>query len=249
MNPTQRSMPVLYATNFATIACVAVLFATRRTEKPPSAPNEISVERLNIVDPDGKLLIAISNKQRIPGPVVSGKSYPPSVSDGRGNTAGMIFFNEAGDEMGGLVFNSWRRPDGKIAGLGHLSFDRFNDNQVLALQYKENATTTQAGLTLYDRTAGAAFKASMDLIEEFPTASAERKSAIQIELAKMRERGDLGAERVFLGSKDNEAQLLLKDSKGRTRARLAIDRNDEPHLEFLDATGKVKSTVPARPGQ
>jgi hypothetical protein len=243
MTASPRLISLMVATNVTTIALVAFLLVGGLV-RSSADPDEISVQRLNIVGPDGKTVIAISNKDRIAGPVAGGKAYPVGVSSGRENMAGMIFFNDAGDEMGGLVFNSWQRPDGKFAGIGHLSFDRFNDNQVVALEYKENAQTTQAGLAFYDRKADGSFKNSLDLIEEFSAASPERKTEIQKQLASMRERGDLGAERVFIGSKDREAQLVLKDSKGRARARLFIDASDEPRLDFLDADGDVRSSFP-----
>ena len=104
-------------------------------ERETSPFGEISAERINIVGADGRTVIAIADKARIPGPVVAGTAYPVSVVDGREHLAGMVFFNQDGDEMGGLLFNSFRLPKGKAAGIGHLSFDRFQDNQVVALQY------------------------------------------------------------------------------------------------------------------
>ena len=146
--------------------------------------------------------------------------------------------------MGGLVFNSWRRPDGRIAGIGHLSFDRFQDNQVLALQYKENATTVQSGLTVYDRPGTGAFKASLDLIEEARTATPDRLAEIRRLLAERSGNGELGVERIFLGSRNRAAQLLLRDSKGRVKARLLIDDSEAARLEFLDDQGKVTARFP-----
>src|SRR5262245_17381930 len=62
---------------------------------------ELDVERLNIVEKDGKLRMVISNSQRAPDPIIDGKSYPMRQG---GNTAGMIFYNNKGDECGGLAF-------------------------------------------------------------------------------------------------------------------------------------------------
>lgn len=59
---------------------------------------EIDVERINVVEKDGKLRMVISNAQRQHPGIVDGKIIPRK--DGR--PAGMIFFNERGDETGGL---------------------------------------------------------------------------------------------------------------------------------------------------
>src|SRR5262245_44864520 len=61
---------------------------------------EIDVERINIVEKDGKLRMVISNEGRQHPGIVNGK---PIKRDGP-RPPGMIFFDHTGDEMGGLVF-------------------------------------------------------------------------------------------------------------------------------------------------
>lgn len=244
MNAPSTAVRALAALNTITLGALAlVLFTGAAT--PRRSFEEIDVERINIVDASGRTVMAISNKERIASPVMGGKRYPIAVSEGREHMAGMIFFNQEGDEMGGLLFNSFKMPNGRIAGIGHLSFDRYSDNQVLALQYKENARTVQSGLTFYDRPANGSFKKSLDLIEESRNAPPERVSEIRGALEAMAAGGGLGGERLFVGSKDEIPQILLKDSKGRVRVRLLIDSGDEPALEFLDGSGKVTTRFPA----
>jgi len=234
---------LLAAANAITLGTLAAVLFTGASSQRATF-GEINVERINIVSPSGRTVMAISNKERIAAPAMGGKTYPVAVSDGREQMAGMIFYNQGGDEMGGLLFNSFKLPNGRYAGIGHLSFDRYSDNQVLALQYKENAHTVQSGLTLYDRPADGSFKKSLDLVEEAQTAPPERLAEIQEALSAMSREGRLGGERVFLGSKDRIPQILLKDSKGRVRARLLIDEHDDPALEFLDAAGQVTARFP-----
>src|SRR5262245_24290720 len=182
MNVSPKTLSLLVATNVALLAAVAFLVLTgfAHPEVQETAHfKTLTAERIDIVASSGKTVIALCNQERIAGPVVGGTSYPVSASEGRELMAGLIFFNQEGDEMGGLVFNSFKRPDGKSAGIGHLSFDRFQDNQVLALQYKENAAGVQSGLTLYDRPANGRFKSSMDLLDEARTASSERRAEIR----------------------------------------------------------------------
>lgn len=243
MNLSPKVVSLLVASNLVTLGAFVFLVVTGAASQQTKF-TEITAERLNIVDAAGRTVIAISNKERIAAPVVGGKAYPVSTSEGREYMAGMIFFNQDGDEMGGLVFNSFRQPNGKIAGIGHLSFDRFNDNQVLSLQYNENASGVKTGLTFYDRAGTGAFKTSFDLIEEARTARPERLAEIRKAIAGMREKGELGVERVFVGSANQVAQFVLKDSKGRVRARLMVDTNDEARLEFLDDGGKVTARFP-----
>ena len=78
---------------------------------------EIDVERINIVEKDGKLKMVISNAQRQHPGSVDGKVIPRDS----GRPAGMIFFNERGDEVGGLVFSG----DTGKGQYNSLTFDKF----------------------------------------------------------------------------------------------------------------------------
>ena len=240
---SSRTLGILVGTQTVTLVLLAALVLSG-FRQATTRFGEISAERIDIVDEHGKTVLAIANKARIAGPVVAGKAYPVALSDGREHMAGMIFFNQDGDEMGGLVFNSFRLPNGKAAGIGHLSFDRFQDNQVVALQYKENATSVQAGLTVYDRPGTGVFATSFALLDEARSAPPARLAEIRRQLAELSAQGGLGAERAFLGSRDRSAQLLLKDAIGRVRARLVIDTDDAARLEFLDEAGKVTAKYP-----
>ena len=250
MHLSPRIVSLLIATNLATLGAFLSLILSSSTPRRTSF-EEINAERINVVSPAGRTVIAISNKERIAAPVLDGKTYPVTVSEGREHMAGMIFFNQEGDEMGGLVFNSFKLPNGKIAGIGHLSFDRYSDNQVVALQYKENARTVLAGLTFYDRPADGSFKKSLDLVEEArdPSTTPARLAEIKQVFSEIESKGGLGVERVFIGSKNQSPQLVLKDTSGLVRARLMVDANNDAKLEFLDDTGKVTAQFPDTTGR
>ena len=101
-----------------------------------------------------------------------------------------------------------------------------------------------AGLLFYDRPADGKFKASLDLIEAARTASPDRLAEIKRASAELSRNAELGVERVFIGSKNQAAQFLLRDTKGRVRARLIVDANDEARLEFLNDAGNVTAQFP-----
>jgi hypothetical protein len=50
-------------------------------------------------------------------------------------------------------------------------------------------------------------------------------------------------ERMFIGSKNEEAQILLKDKKSNVQAKLYVDNDGTAKLDFMDATGKVTKTI------
>ena len=60
--------------------------------------DEIEVHRINVREPDGTLRMVVSNHARLPGVVANGKQNPPVDRP----YAGMLFYNDEGNENGGL---------------------------------------------------------------------------------------------------------------------------------------------------
>ncbi|MHB1313381.1 MAG: hypothetical protein ACYC3L_15295, partial [Gemmatimonadaceae bacterium] len=60
----------------------------------PSAPRELTLERLNIVDADGRVRLVLANGRRLPAPVLDGVL----MSREDGNAPGLLYSNAAGDE-------------------------------------------------------------------------------------------------------------------------------------------------------
>src|SRR5919109_5127351 len=84
--------------------------------------DEITVRRINVVEPDGTLRMVISNRDKFPGVIVRGKELGRNQRPG----TGMLFLNDEGTENGGLIFGGQRDADGKIAKAGvSLSFDKY----------------------------------------------------------------------------------------------------------------------------
>ena len=111
-----------------------------------TAFDEIDVKRINVREEDGTLRLVISNTQRFPGIVVKGKEQPHPNR----RTAGVLFFNEEGTENGGLTFDGSNR-DGKVSSTGHLSFDRYEQDQVIQLTQGEEQGSRFAALIMTDR--------------------------------------------------------------------------------------------------
>jgi hypothetical protein len=175
---------------------------------------------------------------------MNGTEYPAEVADGRNLVSGMIFFNEEGDEVGGLIFNGFPRDDGGHAAIAHLSFDQWKQNQVLALQYNDNGRTRRAGLNVWDRPTDVGMDAQFERNLRMLGASDEERAALRDEASAARERGEYGVQRLFVGSRDRAAQVQLHDTAGRLRAQLYVDADDVPRLEFLDESGVVVASYP-----
>lgn len=207
---------------------------------------EISVERINIVESDGKLRMVLSNRSRSPGPIAYGKpfGYPG------GNRPGIIFFNDEETENGGLTFQGQRGPDGKVRATGHLSFDQYNQDQVIYMQYSEQGERRRMGLTVADRANVPILDvvALQDSIQKMPEGP-QREEAMARFLEPLP--GEpLAAQRVFVGRDyEKNAMLLLSDKFGKPRVRLVVDSLGAASLDFLDAEGRVTHSVPDKAGR
>lgn len=95
---------------------------------------ELTLERLNIVDADGKVRLILAG------------GFPPR----RTQQAGIIFVHASGVEAGGLIYSGEKR-DGVVSAGGILTFDKYGDDQIVALQYSEGNGRRTQGLTFQDR--------------------------------------------------------------------------------------------------
>ena len=244
----ERRVWLLTLCNAGTLILLIALGAYVWSARGYARVTLIEAERINIVGEDGRPLMALSNRQRLPGPTMNGKEYPPEVADGRNLLAGMIFFNEEGDEVGGLIFNGFQREDGGHAALAHLSFDQWKQNQVLALQYNDNGRTRRAGLHAWDRPTDVGMDVQLDRGLRMLNATETERGALREEAVAERARGEYGAQRLFVGSRDRVAQVQLHDPDGRVRAQLYVDEAGVARLEFLDEAGEVVAAYPPLEG-
>lgn len=201
---------------------------------------ELDVERINIVDADGKIRLAITNPDRCPDPVIDGKTFVGARQDG--GHAGMLFYNGEGDECGGLVFEGGQSSDGYKA-RGGLLFDQFKQDEIVGLVYDDTNGERRAGLLVKDQPEGGLSA----IAEELQSVRAMEDGPSKDEaLARVAEkRGPSHVQRVFVGrTVEGEAGAYLSDSKGQPRIRLYVDENDAPRLEFLGETGEVVFSFP-----
>ncbi|MEZ4415806.1 MAG: hypothetical protein R3E10_08620 [Gemmatimonadota bacterium] len=224
---------------------VLVLFATTGFRRSEAGRFEtLDVERLNVLNPDGLPALVLAGFGNLPGPRMDGRELPRELSAGRTSAAGMIFFNERGDEVGGLTFHGSETSDGYAAG-GHFSFDQFRQDQVVAMQYVDDGTSRRAGLNVWDRSTEVPLMDLVDLLQQARLGSEAERSQAQAALQARAASGELGAHRVFLGSADRTALLTLEDPQGRPRLRLAVGEDGQARIEFLDEQGEVTQRIPA----
>jgi hypothetical protein len=108
--------------------------------------DQISVHRINVIEPDGTLRMVISNHDKLPGLIVHGKEQSFARPQ-----AGMLFYNDEGSENGGLIFSGHRNEKGEIVDSGgSLTFDKYGENQIVQLAGVDDKEDKFAGLVVSD---------------------------------------------------------------------------------------------------
>jgi len=200
--------------------------------------DELTVGRINVADADGTLRLVISNKDRMHPGMMDGK-----MIDRPRPVAGLLFFNEEGDEVGGLTFTG-REVDGRGRADGGIMFDQYKQDQTIGISYSETDGRRTAGLQVWDRPD----TRLSELIEKLNAANrltdpAEREKAI----AAIRATAPASPRRLFAGkTADRSATVSLSDAAGKPRLTLTVDAGGDPRIEFLDEQGKVVSRLPQR---
>ncbi len=223
----------------ATMTVAVAALAIRNLPTADAAPStasfdQIDVHRINVVEPDGKPRMILTNKQRFPGAIFDGKEYP---HPGRDVGGGILFFNDDGTEAGGLAYAN--DPKDHSAG-AIFTMDQYNQNEILALNYDEQDGKRGAGLVVYSdhpKSLKPVVEANAELKRATTDADKKRLQARMDQLIK----DDVGeiAKRVFVGKEADDAMLMLYDKKGKPRLVLRVDGTGEPSLQLLDANGKV----------
>lgn len=230
-----------YAALSSAALVIALVAAFARPQHPaPQKFDVIDVQRINVVEPDGSYRMVISNRARSIGPIYKGKpfGYPG------GDRPGIIFFNDENTENGGLTFDGSRKPDGTYSSSTHMSFDQYNEDQVLNLDYRDDNGRRLVGLSVDDRADVDIHDLVLQRDSIMRMADTVARAAALRRWAGPRGGVPLAARRLFVGRDPAKAAVLsLNDREGHTRLRLSVDSLGSARVEFLDATGRVVQTL------
>ena len=115
-----------------------------------SIPPVLSVERLEIVEPDGTPALVIANSQRPIAATVDGQVVMEGQEEERRGIPSIIFFDGKGDEVGGMLFGVRETADGFRA-TRHFSFDANDQDQTVVLAHYQDPGGSTSGLTISNR--------------------------------------------------------------------------------------------------
>ena len=206
--------------------------------------DQITVHRINVVEPDGTPRLIISDKAEFAGEYYHGKEI--SRPD-RQDSAGMLFLNDEGTENGGMLFGGYKSQDGAFHSFGHISFDEYEQDQTLSLDTNQDGTERSSSYQINDNNTAlltpkvfSAYQAARTLPD-----GPEKQKAMAAVMAKypvkLHARASIGRDT------DRSAALRLRDPEGHTRILLRVTADGTPTMQFLDASGKVLHHWPDTP--
>ncbi|MEG3192320.1 hypothetical protein [Lysobacter sp. D1-1-M9] len=151
----------------------------------------------------------------LPDPVVRGERIERAITP-----AGILWHDEDGDESGGLAVApvpAWHgAPNGKVRMLTFDFTHQITDAVRLGTYESDDGTAWEGGLTVYDRR---------------PFSSGPIESS-------------QGTRRIYLGTQNEDAGLVILDSEERERIRIGVGQDDVAVIEILDEAGEVVYRIP-----
>lgn len=200
----------------------------------------IDVERLNIVEKDGTVKMSLFNSENMPPLIFEGEDILPGHRQGE-NISGIMFYNGEGMECGGLIFGSQKQENGEYESGLSLTFDQYNQDQVVQISVIDVNGEQNYGLSVYDRPQESIKEtiARMNKLEQ--TVTEEEREELIKAIDKDNHR------RMFMGkNSDGDIAVVLNDSEGKARIRMVIDNEDNPKLEFLNSQGEIVYSLPPK---
>lgn len=202
-------------------------------EKEPEIISELSVNRLNIVGENGNKYVVISSPEYQARGTINGNPIDPETTERP--VPGLLFFNEEGDEIGGLVFGIDSTNSYQV-----LTFDQRKNDQIMTLRKDEQKINgkwmKRYGLLLQERSE----KPLPEVVSELRAIEKIEDSAIKAEKFRKFYSNEehLAPRRMFVGRTFNEdIGLFLMDKKNKPRLLIYVDSEGNPKIEKIDSTG------------
>jgi hypothetical protein len=244
-----RELIFLRAFAVATVLGMFFIVTSAFKQKGNQKFSEIDVERINIVEKDGTVKMAITNVERFPNgnDKINGKP----TNENRKKRSGMLFFNEDGIECGGFIYDGKKNEKGHSSGLS-LTYDQYDGDQVMQLLTQDNREGDQrfvtSGLMFNDRPSKESQSKTAKIMAELEELGKKDPKAADEKYKAYEAQGLVGgAPRVMLGKSRSENNgLFLFDNKGMPRAMFYVDKDNNAKLDFFDDKGNTISSFPEK---
>lgn len=224
---------------FMTVLMASLFLFSFKKFKDIENFDEINVKRINIIENDGTIRMVLSNREKQHPGRMDGKDW-----EKRERPSGLLFFNDEGDECGGLIYQTRPTKDGLISGMS-ITMDRYKDDQVLQISNQETVLdgeiVSQRGIHINDYPADSHIEKRKKLITEAKKIADPKERS-----KKINEIFDQYGDRqlLFLGkTKGNSQGLFLSDSKGQPKMMIYVDEQGNPKIQTFNSKGEIKDFI------
>ncbi len=200
---------------------------------------ELMVKKITIVGEDNSPRMVLSNEDRQHSGRMNGKDW-----EKRQRPAGIIFFNNEGDECGGLVYQV-KEKDGKIISGMSFTMDNYKDDQVLQIlndeYYANGKAYIERGISINQYPLGTNIDVRNKKLDSLKTIKddKERKQKIN-ELMKQ----EGAVNRLFIGkTKGNSSGLFLSGPDGQPKMMIYVDEKGNPKIQTFNDKGEIKDFI------
>jgi hypothetical protein len=238
---------VLYSGALTLAVCVALLTGFADVHGPRF--DTITVQRINIVEPDGTLRMVLSNNSRIPAIVMHGKEYPDFGRRKPSTAAGILFYDAEGSESGGLTFGGRKDPQGVINRFGHLSFDRYEQDQMFTIDAVDDGTNHRSTIQMIDQPNWSIvdYLELLKSIEGLPETERQNRIAQFFDTHSVEGVGvrtSLSNEKYPDAPEASRNALHFYDRNNTERLEAGLDNHDDPAVEIRDTSGNLVDRLP-----
>jgi hypothetical protein len=233
-----RQVRILEAAVVLLLVVTAALCINLRYPLIAQRVGVLDAREIHIRERDGTLKAVLSNSE---GFSKIGESRRAGVA-----FSGLMFYNQEGDEEGGLIYSGKSIPGGQDADVT-LTFDQYRQDQNIYLHHEEHkdakGRSIDDGLTINSRPDQSQIKEEYSLYGAMDKLSGDARNALKL---KSLQEGRISTRRLFVGDRrgvrDNvaydDAGIFIKNRWGRDAIKLYVDYDNKPHLEVYDPLGK-----------
>lgn len=202
---------------------------------------ELVVKKITIVGEDNLPRMVLSNETRQHPGRMNGKEWPK-----RDRPSGIIFFNNDGDECGGLIYQV-KEKDGKIISGMSFTMDNYKDDQVIQIlndeYYADGKAFIERGITINQYPLGTNIdqrNQQLRELEKIPDETERRQKIREL----MKKEGSVS--RLFIGkTKGNSSGLFLSGPDGAPKMMIYVDEKGNPKIQTFNGKGEVKDFIEA----
>jgi hypothetical protein len=198
--------------------------------------DEIEVKKITVLGEDNLPRMVLSNETRQHSGRINGKEM-----EKRERPSGIIFFNNQGDECGGIVHQT-KIQDGKILSGMSFTMDNYNDDQVIQIlndeYYADGKAYIQRGININQYPVGSNLEERNKKIAEI-NKIADKNERNQKMNELWEKEGSVN--RLFIGrTKGNSSGLFLSGPDGKPKMMIYVDEKGNPKITTMNEKGEMK---------